>query len=140
MVHLENITADNLVKLHNSISSVYPSFTLHMTKMKFDISKKNTYSLGIYDGRNLVGGMTVENNLDSSFSLDYFIAKPFQKKGYASLAVEKVIEGVQSLNAELLIASVDYKNNYSQKVLENNGFRKVDDFLGTLFIYEKELY
>lgn len=64
--------------------------------------------------------------------------KNFQKKGYASESLKRIIDYLfTELNKHRIIASIDPNNENSVRLVERIGFRKEAHFVESLFVNEK---
>lgn len=64
--------------------------------------------------------------------------KSYQKKGYATESLRKVIDYLfTELNKHRIITSIDPNNENSVRLVERIGFRKEAHFVESLFVNEK---
>lgn len=128
----------------------YDNFSEFISGLISEQDKGDGYFHIIRDGSGqMIGRINVHTIKDHSAELGYRIGKDFQGKGYATMAVKRMIEICKTeYHLQSLHAGTGSKNIGSQKVLEKNGFviigkekkvMKVNDEWIDGILYNKEI-
>lgn len=90
--------------------------------------KVGNYQLGIYLKENdyLIGDLYIEIDGHTTFTLGYTLDSPYWSKGYASEALEAILQYMQEeYRFKICLCHVYEDNNRSIKLLTRHGFDKI---------------
>ncbi|MFC5472108.1 GNAT family N-acetyltransferase [Cohnella suwonensis] len=91
-----------------------------------------SFVFSIYEDDHFAGVISLNgiNNEERSVELDYWIAVPYWNKGIGTEAAKKAIKyAFEEMNLETIRSACLAKNKGSTKVLDKNGFTRINEFI-----------
>lgn len=94
----------------------------------FNSRQRFVFAITIKENNEFIGEISLHLYQDQSAAeLGYWVGEPYWKSGFATEAIEKIIDfGFKRLNLKDIVATVDPDNPGSAKVLVKNGFEQVE--------------
>jgi RimJ/RimL family protein N-acetyltransferase len=99
----------------------------------YKLKSPEFYVLAICLGKKIIGNVVLEKINSKKNNLGFWIGKEYQKKGYATKAVNLFVKKImRKFKPKMIYAETKIKNLGAQKVLENNGFKQMKKLKGRL--------
>ncbi len=115
-------------RVSKTLSNVPYPYTLDDADEWLKIVDNEEFNLNIFLNDNLIGGVGLTPAEDDFYELGYWLGVEYWGQGYATESVMQLLNYAKSnIPCEKFKANVFKENVASAKVLEKNGFKRVED-------------
>ena len=115
-------------RVSKTLSNVPYPYTLDDADEWLKIVDNEEFNLNIFLNDNLIGGVGLTPAEDDFYELGYWLGVEYWGQGYATESVMQLLNYAKSnIPCEKFKANVYKENVASRKVLEKNGFKRVED-------------
>ena len=115
-------------RVSKTLSNVPYPYTLHDADEWLEIVDNEEFNLNIFLNNDLIGGVGLTPTEDDFYELGYWLGVEYWGQGYATESVMELLNYAKSNTpCEKFKANVYKENVASVKVLEKNGFKRVED-------------
>ena len=129
-----------LSQLENDEYEGYPGITYENGKehLKYRIESNEFYAIVLFDSGKVIGNIYCGNRDFDTREVGYIVNKLYQRSGYASEALDAVIENAFEEGAHRVYAECDPRNTPSWKLLEKVGLKREAHFKQNIWFYKDE--
>ena len=115
-------------RVSKTLSNVPYPYTLDDADEWLKIVDNEEFNLNIFLNNDLIGGVGLTPTEDDFYELGYWLGVEYWEQGYATESVSGLLNYAKSnMPCEKFKANVYKENVASAKVLEKNGFKRVED-------------
>ncbi len=129
-----------LSQRENDEFEAYPGITYEngIEHMKYRVGNDEFYAIELKENGKIIGNIYFGNRDFAAKEVGYIINKNYQRKGFATEAINAIIDNGFANDVHRIYAECNPKNECSFKLLESLGFKKEACFSKNIYFLKDE--